>query len=355
MLFEFPRLGLCERDLQAVAGKKPRWNVDHLLDRPEVALIGAYLIRSPERIEAALGKSLENDPATVVFEQGLGANDIRGNTHLLRVDADEKWWQGLALRLATLLHEKLVHPACDKPANVELCSVHGVVLIKSTPKCGELTQRMLTTLVNMWPERARFILTQVASGGSFTAANKGSLHICDTCHWGEVASRMVRARGAILTSAVQLATHGDKIVLTNSHSVELVAIAREIHSVSHRLLQALDGIRSMAIEVPATAPRTTETPLGSTPLITIAQLTGRLKASRQFLSKNLRNLPLIIEKTGKSPTSNEEASIRAEALRCVSGAQIVERICRNRLFAQCESPVKNSAIDLGLENAMQHG
>jgi len=99
MMGEFARLGLGHGDLRPSQGKHLRWNVDHLLDQRSVSLVAAYAIRSPVRIEAELGMHLELDEGTVVFEKGLGANDIPGNTHLLRVDAGESWWQRLPEKL----------------------------------------------------------------------------------------------------------------------------------------------------------------------------------------------------------------------------------------------------------------
>lgn len=52
--------------------------------------------------EAELGRMLQDDPATVVFAPGLGAFDVRGNPHILRVDDDETWWRLLPLRLESL-------------------------------------------------------------------------------------------------------------------------------------------------------------------------------------------------------------------------------------------------------------
>jgi Uri superfamily endonuclease len=103
MLDEFRTFGFGTSDLLPKTGKHFRWNVDYLLDQPSVALVGAYLIRSEKRIEAEIGKLLENDPSTVVFAPGLGANDIRGNTHLLRVDADDRWWDRLIQKLSRFL------------------------------------------------------------------------------------------------------------------------------------------------------------------------------------------------------------------------------------------------------------
>ena len=84
-------------------GDKLRWNVDHPLDRRSVRLIGIYAIRWPFLIERAVGRLLENDPATVMFETYLGANDYKREpgtaAHLLRVDAGEEWWGELPAKL----------------------------------------------------------------------------------------------------------------------------------------------------------------------------------------------------------------------------------------------------------------
>ena len=50
--------------------------------------------------KTALAKWLEQDSHTQVIERGLGANDVPGNTHLLRVCADESWWRTLPAELA---------------------------------------------------------------------------------------------------------------------------------------------------------------------------------------------------------------------------------------------------------------
>lgn len=101
MLERFPSLRLGANLLPA-NGKNLFWNVDHLLDRDEATLTAAIVIRSDARMEREIGQLLERDTATVVFERGLGANDVPGNTHILRVDADEAWWVDLPKRLDAL-------------------------------------------------------------------------------------------------------------------------------------------------------------------------------------------------------------------------------------------------------------
>jgi Uri superfamily endonuclease len=87
-------------------GKKLHWNVDHLLDLDTVELTHAIVLRSPQRLEAKLGAMLAEQPETVIFEPGLGANDIPGNTHLLRVEADESWWLDLPEKLRALVERQ---------------------------------------------------------------------------------------------------------------------------------------------------------------------------------------------------------------------------------------------------------
>jgi Uri superfamily endonuclease len=102
MLEEFNRIRLCHHELRPPSAKKPRWHVDYLLNDLSVDLTGVIAVRHPTRIEPQLGKLLVADPRTVVFERGLGAMDVPGNTHLVRVMADESWWRKLGPRLKHL-------------------------------------------------------------------------------------------------------------------------------------------------------------------------------------------------------------------------------------------------------------
>ena len=102
MLNRFAECGLGDGDLLPRRGKTLHWNVDFLLDLPSAELAGIYAIRSRKRLENRLAKQLEADPDTGVIERGLGANDVPGNTHLLRVSAAEAWWASLPDLLASM-------------------------------------------------------------------------------------------------------------------------------------------------------------------------------------------------------------------------------------------------------------
>ena len=103
LMARFADVGLGSGDLRPLKGKNLHWNVDHLLDRPEATLTRVYAIRSEQRVERPVGELLLADPHTHVLEKGLGANDLPGNTNILRVDGGEVWWDALVARLSALL------------------------------------------------------------------------------------------------------------------------------------------------------------------------------------------------------------------------------------------------------------
>ncbi|MDE2887689.1 MAG: DUF123 domain-containing protein [Gemmatimonadota bacterium] len=100
MFSRFKSVGLGNRNLKPARNKNLHWNIDHLLDLPAAELTGACILRTPECLEARLGQFLECDPHTVVVEKGLGANDVPGNTHLLRLSGGAAWWSSLPGRLS---------------------------------------------------------------------------------------------------------------------------------------------------------------------------------------------------------------------------------------------------------------
>lgn len=105
MLDRFATIGLGSGDLRPRRGKTLFWHVDYLLDAEVVDLSHVFIIRAPRRLEDALAQLLEDDACTSILAKGLGANDARGGTHLLRVGADESWWQSLPSRLALWLDD----------------------------------------------------------------------------------------------------------------------------------------------------------------------------------------------------------------------------------------------------------
>ena len=105
MVEQFADCGLGDGNLLPKRGKTLFWNIDFLLDLEAAEIAGFTAIRSAERLEGRLAKKLEQDPHTQVIERGLGANDVPGNTHVLRVCADESWWRSLPAKLANMTWE----------------------------------------------------------------------------------------------------------------------------------------------------------------------------------------------------------------------------------------------------------
>ena len=95
----FEALGTDPEHLLPRSGKTLRWNVDYLLDKEAAELSAVIAILRPERLEPAWARLLSEDPRVGVLERGLGAGDVPGSTHLLRVNGDERWWARLPRRL----------------------------------------------------------------------------------------------------------------------------------------------------------------------------------------------------------------------------------------------------------------
>ena len=95
MLDFFSNLKLATGEFIPSTPKTLYWNIDHLLNRNEVEIKGLTCLRTDEPLEAKIGKQLELRPDTNIIEKGLGANDIKGNTHLLRFADSHKNWPSL--------------------------------------------------------------------------------------------------------------------------------------------------------------------------------------------------------------------------------------------------------------------
>ena len=91
----FQAMGLVGVGWQPSQTKKLHWHVDYLLDETAVDLTQVFLIRSSGRLESELARRLAAEAETAVLALGLGASDVLGGTHLLRVNASDDWWRNL--------------------------------------------------------------------------------------------------------------------------------------------------------------------------------------------------------------------------------------------------------------------
>ena len=67
------------------SAKNLYWNIDHLLNRTEVEIISLICVRMEEPSGAKIDKRLELKVDTNAIEKGLGASEIKGNTHFLHL------------------------------------------------------------------------------------------------------------------------------------------------------------------------------------------------------------------------------------------------------------------------------
>ena len=109
MINRFAECGLGSGNLLPRQGKTLHWNVDFLLDLQSAEIVNIFAIRSAERLENRIAKWLECYPQTDIIEQGLGANDARGTTHLLRLWADDMGWMSLTDNAMAVLGENTLN------------------------------------------------------------------------------------------------------------------------------------------------------------------------------------------------------------------------------------------------------
>ena len=97
MITRFAKCSLGPYDPLLKRGKTLHWNVDFLLDIQSAEIVNILAVRSPERLENRIAKCLERDPWTEIIEPGLGANDARGSTHLLRLRTNNISWTSMVM------------------------------------------------------------------------------------------------------------------------------------------------------------------------------------------------------------------------------------------------------------------
>jgi len=290
MQTEFKRLGLGCDDLLPKNGKTLRWNVDHLLDQPDAELVAVIAIRSPLRLEGELGKLLASDPATVIFEPGLGANDIKGSTHLLRVEGGNEWWQRLPGRLRTFRKQRVV-------------------------------------LANMHSCRRQAIERHMQAGMSYSAAVTATLGVFDTVGWHEVQGRLSRARGIVCGIANKL-SEGSVDEMDSAFQEAVRRLATQIASAAASLLQHVDSAAPGALESSPVDPEPSTKPYALLGRIKRAFAIGQLRAAHKLVAKCLRDAPLIEVRGGTALTSKQRADIDREIRRIQRGARQLKRgIC----------------------------
>ena len=93
LLRRFRQVGLGPDDLHPPTAKRLHWHVDYLLEEPAVTVDAVLAIRSSRRYEGLLADLLARSPHTEKIVAGLGATDVPGRTHLMRLDGGKGAWR----------------------------------------------------------------------------------------------------------------------------------------------------------------------------------------------------------------------------------------------------------------------
>ena len=312
MFAEFPAVGLATYNLVPTTPKQPKWNVDYVLDQVSVDLVEAFIIRNPARAEASIGKYLEMDPSTAVIEPGLGANDIAGNTHLLRAAADEQWWRKLPTRLRTV---------------TRLAAVHGDETVRNALEGvlradWQITDKNLGSLTRMSRERAADILRRLTRGCAYTRADRESQGTFDTTGWAEVRSRLARGRGGVRISAAILEGRCGAIVPSGDQWKEIATLAMQLKQETGKLKQHVARIAG------GRATKKTEEldAFDMRKVRTFNQVAGKLKLCTKFIVKSDRDLSALVV----HPTNHERECIHTDLARIAAASDRIIRECSHK-------------------------
>ena len=293
--------------------------MDYLLERSSTELIAAYLIRWPKKLEQHVGVLLNNDPATIIMERGLGAGEYGGKlTLLLKVEAGEAWWRALPQRLA-------------QSALVEaLRRIHAPALVDEPVDDGRLSDQRMVTLLNMRHERATDVLRRLSRGVAFSRAENESRGCFDTHSVGEITGRLATGEGSVLESLAVLEGKQRNLIGVEQQRQDVIAWANELKAAVTRLRRAL---------VKASPGRASRTPNSSPEIshrlrverrLTFGQLVGNLKRCAGFIDKCARDLPVMRRKVNVEPTGPERDLIRERLARIDAAADALLLVCSSR-------------------------
>ena len=268
LVSEFQRWGQC---VPLPSEKSLHWHVDYLLDQSSAELLAVYVIRSPLRLEAALGRLMMSDKAAKILAPGLGATDVPGNSHLLRIEATEKWWPKLPRRLKAFLRQRV-------------------------------------KLVNMHPRRSKAIERKLIAGTSFSAAEKATQHVFDTVGWCEVVSRLARASGMV-GGIVQAIIDGTIDSADDAFREAVKDLARKIDREAWQLRKILPKTgrrRPNATITARSRPYPSMARIGSTFAL------GQLRAALRFVAKCQRDAPKIDSRGAATLTPQQRGKIESQ-------------------------------------------
>ena len=203
---------------------------------------------------------------------------------------------------------------------------------------SDMNLNEVVAIKNMWPGRAKHILEVMQNGSTFPEANRYTGLLFDTKDFGEILSRLARARGILLRAAVtcyRSPGHGSS--LFDSH-------------------MSLNGIWQSLVELEN---RVAEYELAPTEqgVVRKSKLTcssipkdinrGRVKSAFAFVKKCARDLPLMPEKTGVHPTKLQLSYVLIELGKIKMALNLIHDAINNPNSAFCETDSAEDPLGVG--------
>lgn len=95
MLDQFAAAGLVTGPPRLPAAKRRHWHIDYLLDEMAVVIKEVTVVRTAARVESQLARGLAAAQGSAPLTPGLGASDMQGETHLLRLPDESLDWHAI--------------------------------------------------------------------------------------------------------------------------------------------------------------------------------------------------------------------------------------------------------------------
>lgn len=193
----------------------------------------------------------------------------------------------------------------------------------------------------MSPQRRAAILEAMARGASYSAANRYTQNVFDTVSWGEITSRLHRARGSVLWTAVRIAQQRDACPEPSEFREETSAIQDLAGQAISQMVQQVPVDPAQ----PTKRKRHQQEQVAPAFDVSVGRMQGSLRQARKFLAKICRDVPHLPENIGVSPTVPQLATINLELARIKDGAMIVQDLVDHPLVCNKDPRPRNTRQD----------
>ena len=203
---------------------------------------------------------------------------------------------------------------------------------------SDMSLKDIVAIKNMWPGRASYIMQVMHNGLTFQEAQRHTCLLYDTNDFGEILSRLARARGILLRAAVTCyRSPGQGSSLFDSH-MSLNGIWQSLVELENRVAEyelaptEQGSVRKSKItcsSIPKNINR------------------GRIKSAFSFIKKCARDLPLMPEKNGVHPTKLQLSYVLIELGKIKMALNLIHDAINNPNSGFCETDSAEDPLGVG--------